>query len=84
VRPQSAIACGAPARPAFQRLLDFLIAGKLIPIRLVYALRDFLNLPLVQGHEFAELHFLGEASRYAAPKRTDTSFDTPGSCMVTP
>jgi hypothetical protein len=41
-------------------------------------------LPLVQGHEFAELHFLGEASRYAAPKRTDTSFDTPGSCMVTP
>ena len=22
--------------------------------------------------------------RYAAPKRTDTSFDTPGSCMVTP
>ena len=23
-------------------------------------------------------------SFYAAPKRTDTSFDTPGSCMVTP
>ena len=23
-------------------------------------------------------------SLYAAPKRTDTSFDTPGSCMVTP
>jgi len=22
--------------------------------------------------------------RYAAPNRTDTSFDTPGSCMVTP
>jgi hypothetical protein len=21
---------------------------------------------------------------YAAPKRTETSFDTPGSCMVTP
>ena len=21
---------------------------------------------------------------YAAPNRTDTSFDTPGSCMVTP
>ena len=21
---------------------------------------------------------------YAAPKRTDTSFETPGSCMVTP
>jgi hypothetical protein len=27
---------------------------------------------------------LDRPSRYAAPNRTDTSFDTPGSCMVTP
>ncbi len=26
----------------------------------------------------------GRATPQAAPKRTDTSFDTPGSCIVTP
>jgi hypothetical protein len=27
---------------------------------------------------------LDRIALYAAPNRTDTSFDTPGSCMVTP
>ena len=34
-RPESAIARGTDAHPAFQRLLDFLFAGKLAPIGLV-------------------------------------------------
>jgi len=35
-------------RPAFQHLLNFLIAGELAPIGLVQSLLDFLNLPLFQ------------------------------------
>jgi hypothetical protein len=42
-----------PARPAFQHLLDFLIAGKLTPIGLGYRLLDFLNLLPCQRIEFA-------------------------------
>jgi hypothetical protein len=39
--------------PAFQHLLDFLIAGKLAAIGLVQSLLDFLNVPLCQRIEFA-------------------------------
>ncbi len=82
-RPESAIARGTDAHPAFQRLLDFLFASKLAPIGLVQSLLDFLNLPLCQRIEFASC-FLEGGIRYAAPNLTDTSFDTPGSCIVTP
>ena len=82
-RPKSAVVCGTRARPAFQHLLDFLIAGKLTPIGLGYTLLDLFNLPPFQllelGACFPWLRHL-----YAAPNRTDTSFDTPGSCIVTP
>jgi hypothetical protein len=40
-------------RHRVQRLLDFLIAGKLAPIDQGYTLLDFLNLPLFQRIEFA-------------------------------
>ena len=33
------------------------------------------HLPAKNGHAY---------KYYAAPKRTETNFDTPGSCMVTP
>ena len=51
--PKSAVVCVTRARPAFQHVLDFLIAGKLAPICLGYTLLDFLNLPLCQRIEFA-------------------------------
>ena len=44
---------GRQCGPAFQRLLDFLIAGKLAPICLGYTLLDFLNLPPFQIAQFA-------------------------------
>jgi hypothetical protein len=47
-RPESATACRTAVRPALQHLLDFLVTGKLAPIRLGYALLDFFNLPLFQ------------------------------------
>ncbi len=75
--------CGTPARQSFQYLLHFLIAGKLAPFGLGYTLLDFLNLPLFQIAQFASF-FLERVIRYAAPNLTDTSLDTPGSCMVTP
>ena len=43
------------------------------------------------GVDIVAVHAIRYAQRflllpvsYAAPNRTDTSFDTPGSCMVTP
>ena len=64
--------------PFTQDTLDFLVAGKLSAIGFGQTALDLLDLPLIQCSGcLPSLHA-------GAPKRTDTSFDTPGSCMVTP
>jgi hypothetical protein len=83
VRPESAIACRAPARPALQHLPDFFVTSKLAPIGLGDSLLDFLKLPPFQSLN-SRVSFLVRVIVYAAPNLTDTSFDTPGSCIVTP
>lgn len=40
--------------------------------------------PLVIAKEVQDSHAAGSASSRTSSKRTDTSFDTPRSCMVTP
>jgi hypothetical protein len=68
---------------AFDRLLNFFCGGKLASVRFLQTFLDLLNLPPFHIVQFTRFILRG-CHLYAAPNRTDTSFETPGSCMVTP
>lgn len=69
--------------PLLERLFYFLVTGEVPAVRFRHALCNLLSLPFVQGS--VVLSRLCISGRHAvAPKRTETSLDTPGSCIVTP
>ncbi len=76
------------AGPLRQHAFHILFAGEVPTLGFCYAPLDFLDLLVVQGNIVLERLGLGKRATFAlhavAPKRTETSLETPGSCMVTP
>ena len=76
--------------PPLEELADFLIACKFIPVSFRDSFRNLFDvmkldrlLTIEPSCETDFSDFLDGLS-HAAPNRTDTSFETPGSCMVMP
>jgi len=64
--------------PLAYRANCFSVAGKVSAVGFCQSILDFRDLPIVE--RLVRLR----SSHAGAPKRTETNFETPGSCMVTP
>ncbi len=76
------------ARPLVYCAFHIFVPGEVSAVGLSNAFPNFFDLPLAQDGILLNHLWLRDQSssvRHAvAPKRTETSLDTPGSCIVTP